>query len=638
MHLSSCRTAAVAAALVTACAALTATAAQAADPVTRTIEEIQGTGATSPFVGEAVLTSGVVTASWPTGGLDGFTIAAAGSGGRLDPATHRASDGLFVYLGAGATPPAVGSNVSVAGTVSEFHGLTELQATAGGVTPLTGAVVAPRPAAVAWPRTEAEREALESMTITPLGRYTVTDNYATNQYGTLGLARGRTPLHQPTDVALPGAPARAVARANAARAVTLDDGATTNYLPFGGGPTQDLPLPYLDRRHPDRVGAPVTFTRPVVVDYRYDAWTLQPTSPLTATGPAPVRIADTRTPRPRRVGGDVRVASFNVLNYFPETGADWVAAGGTCSYHLDRDGEPVTVDTCSGDGPRGAADLADFRRQQAKIVSAINRLGADVLSLEEIENSAHYAGVAHRDRALHMLVRALNTAAHRPVWALVPSPRRQPALSDQDVIRTAFIYRRAVVRPVGGSQILTGSPAFADAREPLAQRFRARTPATRPFLVVANHFKSKGSGVDDHTGQGLANPDRVRQADALVDFVGRVQRATRTARVFLVGDFNAYTREAPVRRLVRAGYADVGARFTHESTYAFDGMVGSLDHVLVNRAALRSVVGADVWNVNSVESVAFEYSRLNVNVTRFYSPGPFRASDHDPLLVGIRAR
>jgi hypothetical protein len=36
-----------------------------------------------------------------------------------------------------------------------------------------------------------------------------------------------------------------------------------------------------------------------------------------------------------------------------------------------------------------------------------------------------------------------------------------------------------------------------------------------------------------------------------------------------------------------------------------------------------------------VESVALEYSRHNYNATDFYEPGPYRASDHDPLVVGL---
>ena len=47
------------------------------------------------------------------------------------------------------------------------------------------------------------------------------------------------------------------------------------------------------------------------------------------------------------------------------------------------------------------------------------------------------------------------------------------------------------------------------------------------------------------------------------------------------------------------------------------------------------VTGVDIWNINSGESVAYEYSRYNYNATDFYQPNPFRASDHDPEVVGL---
>lgn len=610
------------------------------EPVERTIAHIQGTGSASPLAGSTVVTRGVVTASYPTGGLRGFTIQTPGTGGALDLGTHRASDGLFVFVANGTSYPEIGDHVSVRGMVSEFGGLTEITAEAGGVQKLSEPVAAPSPASVTFPGSPAEREVLESMTISPRGPWTVTDTFTLNRYAEIGLARGTEPLRQPTDVARPGPAADAVAADNAARRVTLDDGASIDFLPFRGGPHQDVALPYLSQANPVRVGAPVTFTKPVVVDYRNNAWKLQPTRQVTGdtgSSTSPVRIADTRTDRPEDVGGAVRIASFNVLNYFTETGGQWVADGGTCTWFVDRDDEPITNDRCSGEGPRGAADEEDLQRQQAKIVAAVNRLGADVVSLEEIENSAKYG--PDRDAALASLVRALNAAAGSQVWSFVPSPKVRPAAADEDVIRTAFIYRRAGVRPVGASRILVGDPAFEQAREPLAQQFVPLGDAgSAPFLVVVNHFKSKGSGADDGTGQSLGNPDRVAQSEALLRFTAAVQRDTRTQRVFLVGDFNAYTYEDPMVTLYDAGYTDVGERFTGESTYLFGGVVGSLDHVLANGPALASVTGADVWNINSVESVAFEYSRFNYNATSFYAPDPFRASDHDPLLVGISRR
>ena len=108
----------------------------------------------------------------------------------------------------------------------------------------------------------------------------------------------------------------------------------------------------------------------------------------------------------------------------------------------------------------------------------------------------------------------------------------------------------------------------------------------------------------------------VRFADAMKEQLG-------TDKVFLSGDFNAYTREDPLQKLYDAGYTDIGSDSSpEEHTYLFDGTVGSLDHVLGNAAAMRTVTGAHVWNISSVESVALEYSRHNYNATDFYEPGP----------------
>ena len=603
-------------------------------PVERTIEEIQGSGAASPLVGRAVTTRGVVPAAYPTGGFNGGYLQTPGTGADVDLATHDTSDAVFVFLGGRATYPRIGDHLEVTGTVSEFAGMTELTPATDGVRTLAEPAAAPVAAEVAYPATDAGRESLEGMLVAPQGSYTVTDNFALNQFAEIGLAHDTEPLPQPTDVARPGAAAAEVAADNATKLVTLDDGSSVNYLTSG----RNTPLPYLTPERSIRVGAAATFTRPVILDYRNSIWKLQPTRPLTAADAQPATFADTRTAAPQAVGGDLRIASFNVLNFFTETGADFVADGGTCTFFDDRAGDHVTVNSCDGAGPRGAAEDDDLARQRAKIVAAINTLGADVLSLEEIENSAKYAGPDRRDDALAALVDALNDAAGSTVWAFVPSPApaERPSVAAEDVIRTAFIYKPAAVEPVGTSHILQ-DPAFANARQPLAQAFRpAGGTPNQTFLAIVNHFKSKGSGADDGTGQGNANPDRVAQAKALVAFADRQQRLAGTDTVFLTGDFNAYTGEDPMQVLYDAGYTDIGsARAPEEYTYQFDGLVGSLDHVLGNRPAASRVTGAHVWNINSVESVAYEYSRTNYNATDFYAPGPYRSSDHDPLLVGF---
>ncbi|MET1017458.1 MAG: ExeM/NucH family extracellular endonuclease, partial [Leifsonia flava] len=604
------------------------------------IADIQGTGTASPLAGTTVTTSGVVTAAYATGGFQGYYLQTPGTGGSASG--RAASDALFVYSPATAASVAIGQYVQVTGSVSEFFGLTQITvANASGLTQLDASTVTPPvAAAVGYPADDAGRERFEGMLLAPTGDFTVTDVFSTNQYGEIGLAASSTPLVTPTVLGAPGTPEHAAATARfTAELVTLDDGSTLNFLSSAnGGANKNIPLPYLSTDAPVRVGAPVTFTSAVILDYRNNAWKFQPTTQLTAENAEtvqPATFANTRTAAPDDVGGDITLATFNVLNYFATTGADRTG----CTYFTDRAGNPITVNDsdAAGCGVRGAADAENLARQQTKIVTAINALDADVVSLEEIENSS--AVGKDRDYALSVLVDALNADSGSDVWSFVPSPSEVPA--DEDVIRTAFIYKADAVETVGESRILLDSPAFANAREPDAQAFRpAGGGASDTFLVIANHFKSKsdsgatGDNVD--TGEGAYTGDRTRQATALVAFADDLKAELGTDRVFLVGDFNSYAKESPIGVIEAAGYVSQGAR-TGEHTYQFGKAVGSLDYVFASEEADASVTGADIWNINSEESIALEYSRYNYNATAFYTEDAYRSSDHDPMLIGIDA-
>ncbi|MDN4161678.1 ExeM/NucH family extracellular endonuclease [Nocardioides abyssi] len=615
-------------------------------PQAATIAEVQGTGAVSPLAGSTVVTTGVVTAAWPTGGLSGFYLQTPG-----DPATPAASDAVFVYTPGLAADgyPAVGESVEVTGAVTEFNGLTEITADAAGLREVADlGTVVPLPAVpgtdCALPGTDcptgaeldALREAHEGEAVLPTGPITVTDTYDGSAYnggsassgffGEIGLAVDDQPLVTPTEVVDAQDTAGVAARAayNNAHRVILDDGSSLNYA---SNANKGLPLPYYTAEHTVRVGAAVTFTEPVVLDYRF-GWKLQPTEQVVGV-PEGISFEQDRPALPEDVGGDVKLATFNVLNYFTTLGTD--VAG--CSSYNDRAGNPITVNSCSGNGPRGAWDAASFERQQAKIVDAITKLDADVVSLEEIENSLVVDG-HDRDEAVAALVEALNADAGATRWDYVRSPAEVPA--DEDVIRTAFIYDPATVRPVGASQIFD-DPAFANARQPFAQVFTGVDgDDSDGFAVVANHFKSKGSGTPDPFGQGNANDSRVAQAQALVGFADTFAAARGVEKIFLAGDFNAYSEEDPVQLIEAAGYTSLESTSDpDEESYNFDGAVGSLDHVFANAAARGVVTGVDVWNINAEESVYYEYSRFNSNVTDLYTVDPFRSSDHNPEIVGI---
>lgn len=608
-----------------------------AEPQSYAIAEIQGTGATSPLVGETVVTTGVVTAHYPTGGFDGYVIQTPGTGGAIDFSEHTASDAVFVYAPGATDEVSSGDTVEVTGTVSEWNGLTEITVDRGAARVIEDAP-APAPATVTWPADDAQRESLESMLVALDGDFTVSNTYATNQYGEVGLAAGVDPLRQPTDVARPGSDgAAAVAADNAARAITLDDGTSINFL---SSANSSLTPAYVSLAEPIVVGASVTFTEPHIVDFRNNTWKLNPTQPLVADGSGSDGVAfdDPRTDAPAAVGGDLSVASFNVLNYFTTLGNE----SSSCVAYRDRFGDGVTVR--EGCPQRGAWDAADLERQQTKIVTAINALDAEVIGLMEIENSAALGEQA--DEATATLVDALNDAAGEQRWAYVASSDELPPASEQDVITNAIIYQPAAVTPVGAARALGDQSgddqAFGNAREPIGQVFEP-VGGGAPFWFVVNHFKSKGSAgpwpgdADTGDGQGASNESRVRQATALRDWITDIQGDVDA--VALVGDFNSYGQEDPLTVLFDAGYTDAEQHFeVPTSSYSFSGMSGSLDHVLLNGPALARAQGADIWNINSGESVALEYSRFRSHGTEFYAPDAYRSSDHDPVIVGLAAQ
>ena len=614
------------------------------------IPDIQtpGDGDDSQLINQTVETKGVVTAAYPKGenanlkGLEGFTIQTPGTGGTWDP-SRTASDGLFVFMGkSSATTPSIGECVVVKGKVAEHSGVKNATAATQSLTQLLPQSITTatdcdpvKPTELSGVPTQDQMEALESMLVLPKDTWTITDNYKTNRYGTLSLTPGTEVLRTATDVVAPGAPAQAYEAENAAKTIDLDDASATDLTNFKQNGHKER-YAYLANGAPARVGYHVTFTKPVVLESRFGSFVFQPTQ-MTAGNPdrSPVSITGERPAAPT-VSGDTKVATFNVLNYFSDLGENEPG----CKGYEDRDHKYVTDKDCK---LRGAWSSQAFANQQTKIVQAINTIDADVVALEEIENPVASGVSTDRDGALKSLVNALNAAAGSEVWAYVPSPSTVPA--NEDVIRIAFIYKKARITPVGDS-VIYDDPAYTGlARQPLAQEFKPITDANhegKNFVVIANHFKSKGSApknlsgaeaaanTDNGDGQGNSNGVRVKQARALATFAQRFNGTP----TLLVGDFNAYTKEDPLKVLTDAGWAHESGH--GDSSYVYGGRSGSMDHVFANSAAHPLITEVKSWAVNAQESIAFEYSRANYNAyLAFEADNPYRASDHNPEIIGL---
>ncbi|TAA25600.1 ExeM/NucH family extracellular endonuclease [Pseudoxanthomonas winnipegensis] len=538
------------------------------------IGQVQGQQARSALVGQTVTVAGTVTADLRAG-LQGFFVQDAGDG---DAST---SDALWVVAGAGAPLPDIhaGQRWQLTGTVAETgdgpHTLTTLQlADAKALGP---AIATPAPVVLTAP--PSDWAALEGMRVRIDAPLTL--NGTDTRFGQT-IASFGGPLWTPSEREVPGTPGHAALAAdNAHRRLLLDDGSDAR---------DPAVLPYLPGGAV-RSGSIATGASGVV-DFRHGAWRLQALTPLQVQAAARPAAPD--------VPGSVRIAVFNLENLFNGDGA-----GG---------GFPTK---------RGAKTEAEYRAQVARLVATLTPLRADIAALMELEND----GYGPRS-SLAQFVEALNAAGGD--WRYIDAgsgPGDNP-------IRVGLIYRASRVTPVGKPVTLEGGPFVEHSRVPLAQAFRRGDGAL--FVVAANHFKSKGCGeasgadADAHDGAGCWNATRTESARRVDAWLKSDPTGTGATRALIVGDLNAYAQEQPLRTLRQAGWADAfaAAHVAAPYSYVYDGQRGRLDHALLSPALAPLLRGAAEWHVNADEPEPR-------GDARDATPGPWRSSDHDPMLLGF---
>jgi uncharacterized protein len=177
----------------------------------------------------------------------------------------------------------------------------------------------------------------------------------------------------------------------------------------------------------------------------------------------------------------------------------------------------------------------------------------------------------------------------------------------------------------------------ASGRPPLAQRFESAANSGG-FWFVVNHLKSKGScpnSGDTDKGQGCWNEARTVQARALADFVATLT-AGGESDVLMMGDFNSYLEEDPVKTLEARGFESLLKRLpvAERFTYVFGGETGALDHAYGSASLGAQVTGINPWHINADEPPVIDYNTENKTDDR-YAPTAYRSSDHDPVIVGL---
>jgi uncharacterized protein len=552
------------------------------EPLELKINEVQGPGNTSPHVGDLVTIEGVVVGDYQGDGetqLGGFNLQEETADQDDDPLT---SEGIFVFAPS-APDVRVGDVVSVTGTVVEFFTMTQIS----DVTDVTVTGFAPEEVIaveVSLPVTDpTDWEPYEGMLVTfPQDLY-ISEFFNFDRFGEIVLTTDRQ--YQGTHVTEPGPAANAVAAANALARITLDD--TRNHQ----NPETVI--------HPD--GQPFTLDHTFrggdilqdvtgTMHFGFGLYRIQPVyfdQIEDVDGPVVIYINDNPRPTaPDPVGGDVTVASFNVLNFFT---------------HID-DG----ANNCGPTGNlncRGADTQEEYERQLAKLVAGILALDADIVGIQEIENDILESDGDRAHDAVLTLVEELNAADRGGTWAWVGEANHY----NDYPVRNDIIYRRSKVTPVGDPVALAdeafdatrpelGFPSSVEplGRPPLAQTFRTHGPgAATPFTVVVNHFKSKGSSCatigdpDVGDGQGNCNLTRVAQSEALLEFVDDLSPHS-PGGVLVIGDLNSYAMEDPITTLENGGLTDLVEQFIGADAYSFvfDGQLGYLDTALANETLL----------------------------------------------------
>jgi predicted extracellular nuclease len=590
------------------------------------IHQVQGSGAASPLVGEVVVVEGVVVSNFQgPDQIGGYHVQEEDAEADTDPST---SEGLYIFDN--TNMPDVGDTVRVQGTVTEFFNLTELSNVVNFANCEESNVATA--ATVNLPVTAtSDFERYEGMLVTFPQELVISEYFNYERFGEIVLAlplEGEDRPFTGTAIDEPGAPANARTQANLLRRITLDDGRGDQNPEVVRHPNGE-PFSLTNRFR----GGDIVQNATGVMDFSFGLYRIQPTAPADYTSVNP------RPAEPEDVGGSLRVAAMNTLNFF-------ITQDFPTGDPSDNKCGPSQNVECRG---ADADQLTEFTRQRDKLLAALAGLDADVIGLNELENTTGVEPLGDPDQGI---VAGLNEMLGDGTYDYIDT-----GVIGTDAIRVGIIYRPAAVVPVGEFQILdsTDDPRFRDNlnRPALAQTFEELATGAR-FTVVVNHLKSKGSDCnavgdpDTGDGQGNCNETRRLAAQALVDWLATDPTGSGDPDFLIMGDLNSYAKEDPIDA-IKAGPDDVLGTSddytnlieqyigTYAYSFVFDGQFGYLDHALSNPSMTAQVTGATEWHINADEPDLLDYdtSFKPDEQDAIYEPNAYRSSDHDPVIVGL---
>ncbi|WP_299569121.1 ExeM/NucH family extracellular endonuclease [uncultured Shewanella sp.] len=632
------------------------------------IYEIQGAGSTSPLVAEGgnesiheVTTTGVVTARADRLYKGFFIQDPQGDGSPLT------SDGIFVHWGDSAPAKIVpGMEICVTGKVQEYSGFTQINIEQQQKFTLGNHLgeLAATPLQVQEGQSLVQAlERLEGMKVvlTTASEMKVTRSFSLDydSYRNNMVLSHQAPLIKATQVYSPlSTDAIALHSANIANQLVVE----SDYKAEHGE------VPYFPNFNADngyiRIGDTLTNIEGVI-GYSYDKYRFMPINEIGASDF--VRNNDRSVEPAITNQGDLRVASFNVLNFF--------------NSEFGGDPNPLGHN-------RGAKIESEMLLQRTKIVNAMAAMNADIIGIMEVENN----GFGELS-AIQNLVEALNAKLPAELAYQFVEVTDNGGFVGSDAIAVGLLYRPEVVTLDGIAKVIVTPEQHIE--EGVVTRINDGVKETNPayhkyqrhslmqgFLVndqkltvVVNHFKSKGSGcLEDWLSfnedsepedlQGKCNAFRVSAAKVIGESITDLE-----GDVLVIGDLNAYGKEDPLavltdydanlnERVIKTashtrlnglahepkgmvidkgfGLINLNAQAHGSATYSYsyNGELGNLDHALGNSSLAARLVAIEDWHINSVESNLFEYSsKYTGDLAK--SDNVYSSSDHDPVLIAL---
>ena len=129
---------------------------------------------------------------------------------------------------------------------------------------------------------------------------------------------------------------------------------------------------------------------------------------------------------------------------------------------------------------------------------------------------------------------------------------------------------------------------------------------------------------------------RTNAAAALADWLATDPTGSGDDDFLILGDLNAYNREDPLTALTNAGLVNLLDGATQPYSFSFDAQAGALDHAVASASMASQVVEAIEWHINADEPELHDYNlEFGRDPALFDASTPYRASDHDPVVVGL---